>query len=999
MLLGRDREIRAVLGAVERHRPIAVVGEAGVGKTAVLDDARSKLGLRTYSGGGLAALRDTAYIALSRALRRPLPRGGHASVANLVVRAVAGGLLLLDDLQWADRETIALLPHLCGRLRLICAIRTGDAGSGAALEAARKAGFEIVTLKPLAHGDAKTLIRTANPELSEESARKVVRQAAGNPLMIEELVRQVPSTRLEASLEGILRGMPEAARAAVARVALAGRPLPREAAGEGVEAALDSGALVLRKNRIELRHALIGEFALRTVTDEHRRRLHAELARAVREPGEAARHHFEAGELQEARRQSLRAAELASNAADRASHLGLAARCGSSNDRHEECLNVARKLVDTVQPKAVEELLTGFEDARPEALAEAALLRARSARQLNDGPAAAAAIRAGLDLIGTDPSVTLAELLAEQARLHVWDWDAEQALAVAQEARRVASVVRAAEPETQLNLARARNVAGDPMAYRAFAMAARLARRERRPDLEVEALVGVGGALQTAGRLPECYPWLNAALATARQHRLRRRELLAEALKAQVDLNSRGDYEEAIATLRRVLAEEPALMGHVPRARMNLALALADIGEDEEARLLIERHLEMPSSLDERAMAAWIGAEIEWLAGRSESALTLSLSPPDTPLAPAAKAVAGWAAFDVGEHAPCPVESRLAMMVPFSQECRALQALTAGDWREAEEGLLLAARGHSGKQLRSELRCRWGAAVAAERGGQRQRARALLLPHEQRVAELGLEPLLRRIRQTLRRTGARRSAPRGHVARLTRRELDVLDLVGRGLTSVQTGVRLGITATTVDALARSAMRKLGARSRVHAALLAVPQRPPVEARKGTPLIVCHNSRAAELAAGRLLRAGWTLVDGLVPSAHRWSLAGSRVACTGEIESMDDVAAALLAAARGTALVVSATDHELLTYLVDDLRRLGTVDVHGDAAIDVLEPDQLRILDILAEGASLDDAAAQLGLSRRSLTRRLQRIRGLLGVETNADAVRSALHDRELETIG
>src|SRR5689334_14756198 len=112
MLLGRDSELRAVLGAAQRRRPVAVVGQAGVGKTAVLHEACSKLGQRAFVGGGVAALRDTAYIALSRALRQPISCGEYASVAQLVLTAVAGGVLLLDDLQWADGETLALLPYL-----------------------------------------------------------------------------------------------------------------------------------------------------------------------------------------------------------------------------------------------------------------------------------------------------------------------------------------------------------------------------------------------------------------------------------------------------------------------------------------------------------------------------------------------------------------------------------------------------------------------------------------------------------------------------------------------------------------------------------------------------------------------------------------------------------------------------------------------------------------------------------------------------------------------
>jgi DNA-binding CsgD family transcriptional regulator len=54
---------------------------------------------------------------------------------------------------------------------------------------------------------------------------------------------------------------------------------------------------------------------------------------------------------------------------------------------------------------------------------------------------------------------------------------------------------------------------------------------------------------------------------------------------------------------------------------------------------------------------------------------------------------------------------------------------------------------------------------------------------------------------------------------LTPRERQVLCLVGEGLTSAQIGAALGIASRTVDRQAASAVARLGARSRRHAALM------------------------------------------------------------------------------------------------------------------------------------------------------------------------------------
>jgi DNA-binding CsgD family transcriptional regulator len=55
---------------------------------------------------------------------------------------------------------------------------------------------------------------------------------------------------------------------------------------------------------------------------------------------------------------------------------------------------------------------------------------------------------------------------------------------------------------------------------------------------------------------------------------------------------------------------------------------------------------------------------------------------------------------------------------------------------------------------------------------------------------------------------------------LTHRERDVLRLVGAGKTSAQIAVELGVAACTVDSHVATAMARLGARTRRHAALLA-----------------------------------------------------------------------------------------------------------------------------------------------------------------------------------
>ena len=108
----------------------------------------------------------------------------------------------------------------------------------------------------------------------------------------------------------------------------------------------------------------------------------------------------------------------------------------------------------------------------------------------------------------------------------------------------------------------------------------------------------------------------------------------------------------------------------------------------------------------------------------------------------------------------------------------------------------------------------------------------------------------------------------------------------------------------------------------------------------------------------------------------------------------DARAALLAAIAGQGIVAHATaDRAVIDRLADDLRRLGPVDHRVGSADDVPAiHDQVReLLGLLAEGHSLGDAAAILGLSRRTADRRLAMARRLLGTDRTTEAVARAAH--------
>lgn len=168
----------------------------------------------------------------------------------------------------------------------------------------------------------------------------------------------------------------------------------------------------------------------------------------------------------------------------------------------------------------------------------------------------------------------------------------------------------------------------------------------------------------------------------------------------------------------------------------------------------------------------------------------------------------------------------------------------------------------------------------------------------------------------------------------------------------------------------------------------------------TPLVVVEsaNPAAAEhvrRALARAQAAGWRVVAG-------WLAPRGRVVCHGAVASDADAVLALRAALDGAGVVILAgTPRPTTDRLIDNLRRLGSVehvavDEPARAPVDV---ETRRLLQLLAEGWTLGEAAAELGLSRRTADRRLDAARRMLGAEHTADALAAARRLGWLDPIG
>ena len=151
---------------------------------------------------------------------------------------------------------------------------------------------------------------------------------------------------------------------------------------------------------------------------------------------------------------------------------------------------------------------------------------------------------------------------------------------------------------------------------------------------------------------------------------------------------------------------------------------------------------------------------------------------------------------------------------------------------------------------------------------------------------------------------------------------------------------------------------------------------------GAPLVLVEGSaRAYADAMADLRSAGWTLVP------HWEARAG--IVCTGVVGSIEDAAAALLAAVGGAGVLIDAhAERDVVDRLCEDLRRIGRLEhrVGEQPPRVTLTREEQALVEILLDGESLGAAARRLRVARRTADRRLASVRAKLGVKTTAEAL-------------
>ncbi|HEX5240115.1 MAG TPA: AAA family ATPase, partial [Candidatus Limnocylindrales bacterium] len=287
--------------------------------------------------------------------------------AHRALAAAGSALVVVDDTQWLDDLTLALLLYLVraaaagsGGLALLAAGRPSPASDDLtrAIEAALPAGHRaVLDLAPLNRSDGIELARGLDGKLDEDAALELWRRAAGSPFWLETLaLRRTAGTVAGVIGQRLASLGPDAARL-MAALGVAGRPYLLEQLRDVLEwddtrvaaatRELASGGLLTQGGgTVRIAHDLIREEAAAGIRPSLRRRLHARIAETIEaDAGE------ELGLLREALEHRIAAGMDAS---------GLALRLASSPQRRllgRDGLQVLAAIADAL-PAGSEDQIT-----------------------------------------------------------------------------------------------------------------------------------------------------------------------------------------------------------------------------------------------------------------------------------------------------------------------------------------------------------------------------------------------------------------------------------------------------------------------------------------------------------------------------------------------------------------------------------------------------------------------------------------------------------------
>lgn len=857
-LLERDQDFAQLAllwrrATAEQGRTVLVSGEAGIGKTALVEQfvrqqcqsARCLWGAcdALFTPRPLGPLYDMAAQAqgaLSSLLQHEMPRPlMFSAFLEELQRGDIPTVMVIEDIHWADEATLDFIKFLGRRIAhlptlLILTYRDDELGREHPLRVVLgdlpSTAVARLHLAPLSEQAITQLARQANQ--AQRSAQELYAITGGNPFFITEVLASdasdVPLTVREAVLARVARLSP-AARALLELVSVVPTRTERwlletilDAAPLVLEECLSSGMLSLEGAMVAFRHELARLAVESTLSPLRKQALHAQVLQSLltqgADPSKAARLvHHATGAHDEALIMSfapLAARHAAAQGAHReaAAHYATALAAASALSAEERAA--------LLEGRAYECYLTGqVEDAeaaqlaalhiwrqqeRPEKVGHTLRSLSRLERQLGKpGEAQTYATEAVQVLEALPAGRELAMAYSNKAQLamiaddnaEAIDWGA-RALALAEQLGDIPTVVHA------LNTLGTAHVLGQrEHGWELLERSLQLALEHGFEEHAARAYNNLADCALSERDYRRARGYLEAGIAYCDERDLDFWGTALRSAQAQARFEQ-GAWEEAAEEATQLLTRYRSPSVSKIFALLVLGWVRLRRGDPGSAPLLEEAHqlalqtresYQIAPAAAARAEAAWLAGDLERCQAEARVGYDLALAHTD-PWALGRLASWLWRARGLAQPSAKVAE-------PFALEM-------AGDWRGA------AARW-------AELGCPYEQALALAEGDADAQRHALAL-----FEQLGAQPAAARLRQRMRQQGRRgiprgpRSSTRANQAGLTSREVEVLLLMAEGLSNAQIARRLSTSPKTVDHQVSAILSKLDAHSRMQALTIA-----------------------------------------------------------------------------------------------------------------------------------------------------------------------------------
>jgi DNA-binding CsgD family transcriptional regulator/tetratricopeptide (TPR) repeat protein len=829
-------------------RLVLVAGEAGVGKSALVEQFECELADARWSWGGcdglftprpLVPLFDIAGHLGGRLLDLCRSNASREELFSGLLEAIDEpgtlNVVVVEDVHWADEATLDLLRYLGRRVRaakvlLVATYRDEGLPASHPLllalgEIASHRSTRRIRLAPLTEDAVRVLAGDSHLELAE-----LYRLTGGNPFYVTEVVRagsgDVPPSARDAVLARAGR-LDESCREVLDVAALLGArfdlPLLESVArctDDAVDDLLRSGLLVGDRHSLRFRHEIARLAVGEAVGAQLRASIHARILTALRECGcdDDARLAFHA----EAAGDPAAAVEFAAPAARRAAELGAHREAAAQYERALRCaegtdaamtaalcdgLAYELSLLDRWQEAAeVRERALALWRECGDRLREGDTLRrlSRAWCRLCRGSAALEAAEAALTtLTPLGPTPELSWAYANLATQRMLLEQAGPAVELAHRAQEIAESLGVPEA-----LCDALNTAGCALATQGGDWAVPLRRAldialaENLVEQAGRAYANLHGVYGGQRRFAAAERYYLDGVAYCDDHDI---TTFATCLRGEraITFEKTGRWDECVAlsvTLLRDVAASPInrisplTMQGVIRARrgepgvwecLDDATTLAD-GTDEPQQIVPVRLA--------RAEAHWLQGDVE--SARAEVELAAAHGDVCNP----------WQ------------RGAVAVWLQRVGSARTWQGAIAEPYQLETEG-----RSEEAARVWQELGCPFDAAMALADADDE----ALLREALDAAQRLGASAFARVTLQRMRRRGIRsiptgaQQATRNHPMGLTRREREVLDLICLGHTNAQIAAQLFISSKTVDHHVSAVLAKMGSPRRDLAAAEAV----------------------------------------------------------------------------------------------------------------------------------------------------------------------------------